>query len=166
MTSSPSPTLREQLVTDIQLSMKMGKKERLPVLRGLLTEIVVEEKKGTQTGKPLGDEGVLTVLLREKKKYEEAAGFAEQAKRTDLWKNNCANISILHEYLPAPLTDDEVDQLITTLIHHLNVTSVKNMGAIMKELSPHIKGRYDGKTASERVKELLLQTKKEDNIVC
>ena len=102
-------TLRELLVNDIQASMK-NNRLRLPALRGLLTEVVVEEKRG-HVGSLLADAELIPVIIREKKKYEETIMFAKQAERHDLVLSAMVNIEILLEYLPKQITDEEFERI-------------------------------------------------------
>ena len=146
--------LRTKIVLNIQQSMKDSAKERLPALRGLLSEIVVEEKR-TSGSKILTDQEVIQVIVREKKKYEEAAMFAEQAGRPELQRDALKNIAILLEYLPQQLSDDEFERILELAIMKTSARSIKDLGNVMKIVSLQIKGQYDGKKASDRVKAVL-----------
>lgn len=138
---------------DIQQAIKLGQKIRLPALRGVLTEIVTEEKKGP--GITLSNDQVIGIISREKKKYEEAAEFAKQAQREDLQYEALANIEVLLEYLPKQITDLGMEVLVLQAIVTVEATSIKDLGRVMKVLSPEIQGRYDGKKAAELVRKHL-----------
>lgn len=155
--SELAETLRERIVKEIRVSMKkQSHRRRLRALRGLLSEIVTEEKRGDRGGSLLNYEEVLAVIASEKKKYEEAVVFAQQARRLDLENENREYIRVLLEYLPPELSDAEVDHMIRTIILQLNVTDIMSLGSVMRVLRPMInQGRYDGKKASERVRVLL-----------
>ena len=126
--------LREKIIHDIQKSMKASKRAKLLVLRSLLTEIVTKEKK-ISSETILDDEQVITILIQEKKKYEESAMFAEQAGRDDLRQEALTNITIVEEYLPRQLSDDEVGTMIRLIIRQENASPLKDFGKVMKILS-------------------------------
>lgn len=146
--------LREKITHDIQASMKASKKAKLLVLRGLMTEIVTKEKK-ISSETILSDEQIIDILMQEKKKYEESAMFAEQARREDLHREALTNITIVEEYLPKQLSDDEVVTMIRLIVKQENASPLRDFGKIMKILSSQTKGQYNGKKASELVKQIL-----------
>lgn len=150
-----STLIKTRLSEDAKTSLRQGLKDRIRVVRGLLSEILVEEKKHN-VGTTLSEEQVLTVVTREKKKYEEALMFANQSGRQDLIDENTMNLAIVKEFLPEELTDNEVLAMIAVIANDVEAKTPADMGKIMKVLSPAIKGKFDGKVASEMVKSYLL----------
>lgn len=127
-------------------------KESLTTLRGLLAEIHNEE---IRLKADLDEAQTLSVVLKEVKKYEEAMEFANQGNRTDIWLKNNRAYLVLSPFLPVMMTQAEVIDLIDAAIITVDAKSVKDMGAVMKLVSPKIKGRFDGKEASTIVRDTL-----------
>jgi uncharacterized protein YqeY len=148
-------TLKEQIGSAVILALRQGEKSRLTTLRGLLAEIQVEEKK-REVGTVLTEEQALGVIMREHKRFEEALGFAEQAKRGDLITAAHESLGVVEEFLPAQVTEDIVTQWIQEIIAQEGPFALKDFGRLMKSLSPRIKGKFDGKRASELAKTALV----------
>lgn len=146
--------LRERITQDLHETICGGSAILKGVLRGVLTEIVTEEKRG-KIEITLNDEQIITVLVKERKKFEESIMYAEQASRDDLKHTAQAALEVIMSYLPQEMTEDEVIARIQDIAQEVGVVSIKDMGKIMKVLSADIKGRFDGKRASELVKGFL-----------
>ena len=101
------------------------------------------------------DELVIDVLSKQVKLREDSIGEFAKANRSDLEEAAKREIAILQEYLPAPLTEAEVDAIIATAIQEVNPTGIRDMGKIMSIVSPQVKGRYDMKVVSSKIKEKL-----------
>jgi uncharacterized protein YqeY len=108
------------------------------------------DKKSTIT-----EQSVLTILQKELKIRREAIEGAEQANRADLISEAEAEINILKAFLPAPLTNDELDTLVRETINEVGAREPKEMGKVMKLLMPRIQGRADGKHTSGLVHKYL-----------
>ncbi|MCI0470001.1 MAG: GatB/YqeY domain-containing protein [Nitrospirae bacterium] len=104
---------------------------------------------------PLTEEDVISVLSTMVKQRKESAEQYEKAGRNDLADKENKEIGIIQEYLPKQLSVDEVDEIIRTAIKDAGVTGPKEMGKLMKELMPKVKGKADGKLVNQRVKEIL-----------
>ncbi len=143
------------MITELRdVALRSGRKRELVVVRGLLSEILVEEKK-YNVGTVLTDDQVLAVVTREKKKFQESLLYANQAGRKDLIEDAELALKVIDTVLPASLIEEEVYEMITLIIRDQGPFTDKDMGKVMKVLSPQIKNRFDGKRANEMVRELL-----------
>jgi len=140
-------------------AMKSGDTQRRDVLSGLRAAIKnAEIEARTDGGQGVGtmaDEGVLRVIEREAKKRRDAIEEYSKVGREDRAQSEREELLILQEFLPAQLSDEELETLVRETVSSSGATSPKDMGNVMKLLSPQIQGRADGKTASTIVKEQL-----------
>lgn len=126
---------------------------RLSVLRLLKTamkNLLVERKQV-----PLEEGDILDLVARQCKQRQDSITQYTAAGRTDLAAREEEELAILREYLPEPLTDEALGKVIRDLIAETGAAGVKDMGLVMQALTVGYKGRYDGKTASAMVRELL-----------
>lgn len=139
--------------------MKSGATQRRDVLSGLRAQIKnAEIEARTSGGEGVGtmdDVGVLRVVEREAKKRRDAIEEYSKVNREDRAQLEREELEILQEFLPAQLTDDELEALVREAIGAAGASSPKDMGNVMKVLAPQIQGRADGKTASGLVRQLL-----------
>ena len=140
-------TVTEQLRSDITGAMKAGEKERVGALRLVLSELQKAEKEG-------GDDE-LAVLRRERKRRLDAAAQFRDGGRPELADQEESEAELIAGYLPAELSDDELDRMITAAIAETGASSPKDMGQVMKAVMAASGGRADGKRASARVREAL-----------
>ena len=139
--------------------MKSQDKLRTKTLRMLLAAIQTEEVSGKQA-RDLGDDEVIKVLAREARKRGEAAEIYTQNGRGELAAEEHAEARIIDEYLPTPLTDAEVADVVDTAIAQVaeeigERPSVKQMGMVMKAATAIAAGKADGSRLSAAVKERL-----------
>lgn len=151
--------LKERLRADLTDSMKSQDKLRTATLRMLLAAIQTEEVSGKQA-RELSDAEVLKVLARESRKRSEAAEIYTQNGRGELAAEEHAEGRIIDEYLPTPLTDAEVADVVNTAIAQVaeeigERPSVKQMGLVMKAATVIAEGRADGSRISAAVKQRL-----------
>ena len=135
--------LKDRLKNDLTASMKARNELRTATLRMALTAIGNEEVAG-KAARSLSAAEELTVLTREAKKRREAAeafrtgGAAERAAR------ELAEEEVLTDYLPAQLTDEELDGLVAQAVQETGATGPQAMGAVMKAVGPRVAGRAEG----------------------
>jgi hypothetical protein len=127
---------------------------RTATLRMALTAISTAEVAG-KTAKQLSDDEVLAVLTKEAKKRREAAEAFRDGGRPEQAAAEDAEAAIIAEYLPEPLTDDELHALVAEAITEAGAESPRDMGKVMKLLTPRVAGRADGKTVAAAVKNRL-----------
>ncbi|MCX8072627.1 MAG: GatB/YqeY domain-containing protein [Candidatus Binatia bacterium] len=139
----------EQLQTDMQAAMKSGDKVKLLVLRDVMTAI--KNLKVEKMTSSLAEADIVQVLRKEANKRAEALEFARQANRADLVEKNLREKEILESYLPAQLSAAELEAAIRSIAEEVGGYQI---GPIMAKLRERFAGRFDGKVASELVKQL------------
>lgn len=141
---------------DIQLAinnaLKKGIKVELDALRFVMSQIKYEE---IAKQKELTDEEVVTLMQREIKKRKEAVEMFKKGKRDDLVKNEEAQMAAVHKFLPAQLSDEELNKIVDEVI--VNVGEDRNMGKIIGLVMSKVKGKADGSAVSSLVRQKLGQ---------
>lgn len=142
----------DSIKSEIVKAMKEHNKERLNVLRMVKAAVDLEhiDKKVE-----INDELVLSVVLKQVKMREDSIEQYSKTSRSDLVEKETMELNILKEFLPKPLTDSEVDELISEVIDEIKPEGMKDMGKVMGYLSPKVKGRTDQKALSMKIKERL-----------
>ncbi len=142
----------DSIKSEIVKAMKEHEKERLNVLRMVKAAVDLEhiDKKVE-----INDELVLTVVLKQVKMREDSIEQYSKTSRSDLVEKETTELNILKEFLPKPLADSEVDELISEAIEKIKPEGMKDMGKVMGYLSPKVKGRTDQKALSMKIKERL-----------
>jgi uncharacterized protein YqeY len=140
-------TVLEQVRSDMTTAMKAGEKQRVGALRLVLSELQKAAKEGSD------DE--LAVLRRERKRRLEAASQFRDAGRSELADREESEAKIIEGYLPAELSEAELDELVSAAISETGASGPKDMGQVMKAVMAMAGGRADGKRASARVREAL-----------
>jgi uncharacterized protein YqeY len=151
--------LKDRLRADLTTAMKSQDKLRTATLRMLIAAIQTEEVSGKEP-RELTDADVLKVLARESKKRGEAAQIFITNGRGELAANERAEASVIDDYLPSQLNDDEVANVVNTAIAQVaeeigHRPSVKQMGQVMKAAAAIAEGKADGSRLSAAVKDRL-----------
>lgn len=144
--------MREKIMNDIVTAMKNKDKEVLAVLRMVKGAVQLEE---INTKKELNDEEMISVLSKQVKTRKESIIEFEKAGRHDLMEQTQKEIQILEQYLPEQLSEEEVDKIISEAFQELNPSSPSDMGKLMANLTPKLKGKADMSLVSKKVKEKL-----------
>jgi uncharacterized protein YqeY len=152
MTAPSATALRDRIAEDVKTAMKARDKTRLAALRLVSAEI---KRVEVDERKTLTDADVIAVLNRMLKQRTESEQQFRSAGRTDLADTEAFEIALLREYMPAAMSEGELDAAIRTAIAAVGATSVRDMGKVMNELRPGVQGRVDMSAASARVKTLL-----------
>ena len=147
--------LKERITEDMKSALRAGEKERLATIRLALARIKQREVDERIT---LDDSQVLTVLEKMLKERKESISQFQAGGRADLVAKESAEVSILEAYLPARMSDAELDSLIAGAIASSGATSAKDMGKVMALVKSQAQGRADMGALSARVKEKLAQT--------
>lgn len=145
-------SFKDKINSDLKEAMKAKesfKRDTLRLIMSAIKQIEVDERK------VLSDEDVLNVLKKAIKQREDALGQYRSANREDLAKKEEDEIEIIKAYLPKQLSDDELKVEIQSLISSLNATTLKDLGALMKEATSKLGSVADGKRISQIAKELL-----------
>lgn len=143
---------KEALEADLQSAMRASDDVRKRTLRMVLTAIKLAEvdRRG-----PLDEPALLAVLQKEDKSRRETIEEAKQANRNDLVDSTQAEIAVLQNYLPRPLTPDELETLTRQVIDEVEASGPGFVGKVMKVLIPRVQGRADGKVVNVLVRNLL-----------
>ncbi|NJP66553.1 GatB/YqeY domain-containing protein [Streptomyces spiramenti] len=147
-------TLKAQLQNDLTTAIKARDELRSGTLRMTLTAITKEEVSGT-SARELSDDEVQKVIAREAKKRREAAEAFEAGNRPEQAARERSEGELLAEYLPKPLTDEELAELVAAAVAEARAGGAEGpraMGAVMKLVTPKVAGRADGKRVSAAVK--------------
>ena len=144
--------LKEKLMEDLKESMKTKdtvRKNAVQMVRASILQI--EKDKGIK----VEDEKIIDIIAKEVKTKRDALKDFEKAERQDLIDLTNREIEILQEYLPKQLSRDEVKVEVQKIISEICATSMKDMGAIMKEAKAKMGASAEGKTINEVAKEIL-----------
>jgi len=145
----PDPvTLKERLQSETTAAMRSGETLRRDVLRMASNALYLVEKR---EGRPLAADEELQVLSREVKTRRESVEAFRGGRRDDLADKEQAEIAILSEFLPRPLSDTELEALVQEAIAATGASSARDLGKVMGWLAPRTRGRADGKRVSELV---------------
>jgi uncharacterized protein YqeY len=141
-------SLRDRIQTEITTAMRSGDVLRRDVLRMAENAAYAIEKRERRQ---LSDDELVGVLSREVKMRRESVEAFRKGGREDLAAREEAEIAILQEFLPQPLTDDEIRALVDEAMAATGAASPRDMGKVMGWLSPRTRGRADGRRVSELV---------------
>jgi uncharacterized protein len=144
--------LKERITEDMKTAMRAGAKERLATIRLALAAIKQREVDERIT---LDDTQVLGVLEKMIKQRREAITQFQSGGRQDLVDKESAEIEVLKGYLPAQLSESELDALIAQAIAASGAASIKDMGKVMAAVKPQVQGRADMGAVSARIKQKL-----------
>jgi uncharacterized protein YqeY len=145
-------SLQERVQTDIAAAMRSGDSLRRDVLRMVASAAYNVEKR---EGRPLSDAEYLDVLAREVKTRRESVEAFRNGGREDLASREAAEIEIISGYLPAALTDDELQALVDDAVAATGANNPRDIGKVMGWLSPRTRNRADGRRVSELVAKAL-----------
>jgi len=140
-------TLTDRVKADLTTAMKAGEKERVGTLRLVLSELQKDAKEGK------GDE--VAVLRRERKRREESARAFREGGRSDLAEAEEAERAVIETYLPAEMSDDELDRIVAGAVAETGASSPRDLGKVMPVVMRQVAGRADGRRVSDKVKEVL-----------
>jgi uncharacterized protein YqeY len=140
-------TIAERIRSDVASAMKAGERDRVAALRLVLSELQKDEKEGG------GDE--LAVLRRERKRRREAAEAYREAAREDLAEGEDFEAQLIEAYLPAQLSEEQLDELVRRAVTETGAESPRDMGKVIKHVMAAADGNADGRTVSTKVKEAL-----------
>ncbi|GEL95403.1 GatB/YqeY domain-containing protein [Cellulomonas composti] len=143
-----------RLTSDLTTAMKARDTDRTSVLRQVIGAVRAEEKAGP-VSKELTEDEVLAVLAREVKKRRESVQIYTDAGAPERAANEAAEADAIETYLPARLSDDELAALVTAVVGDLGATSMRDMGAVMKEATARAGLAADGKKLSALVRTAL-----------
>jgi uncharacterized protein YqeY len=141
-----------RLEADLKTALKAGEKRRVSTLRLLLAALKNER---IQAQRALTGEEIEAAIRRAVKQRREAIEQYERGGRRDLVDAETEELGILQAYLPQELSEADVEQAVRSVLTEKGISSVKDVGLVMKELMARYRGRVDGKRAQEIARRLL-----------
>jgi uncharacterized protein YqeY len=145
-------TLKERITDDMKIAMRAGEKDRLATIRLVLAAI---KQREVDERIVLDDTQVLAVLDKMSKQRKESIAQFESGGRADLVAKEAAELAVIQAYLPAQLSDAELDALIAEAIASTGASSVKDMGKVMGVVKGKAAGRADMGVVGARIKQKL-----------
>lgn len=145
-------SLKEQLLNAVKNAMRSKEKTRLGTLRlvqAAVKQIEIDERRD------VSDEDVLKVLDKMLKQRRDSASQYDNAERKELGDIERAEMVIIEEFMPAALTEDDLDSLIRAAISSIGAQGMQDMGSVMNELRPQVLGRVDMGHLSKKVRAAL-----------
>jgi len=145
-------SLIARIENELKEAMQARESERRDALRLILAALRSAEK---ELQRPLHDDEELQVLQRERKRRVEAAEAFRAAGREEQADAEENELEILEEFMPEPLAEDELEEIIDNVISDVGATSIRDLGRVMAGVMHQVSGRADGSTVSQLVKEKL-----------
>ncbi len=145
-------TLIEQIEEQLTAAMKGRDADRRDTLRLILSSLRSAEK---ELQRPLHPDEELQVLQRERKRRQEAIEQFRAGGRDDRAQNEERELEVLEEFMPEPLSEDELEQIVDDAIAENGATSLRDLGRVMADVMPQVAGRADGSAVSQLVREKL-----------
>jgi uncharacterized protein YqeY len=145
-------SLIEQLEGELKDAMVARDAERRNTLRLILASLRGAEK---ELQRPLHDDEELQVLQRERKRRREAAEGFRAGGREEQAEAEERELAVLEEFMPAPLSEEDLEEIVDDVIAEVGATSMRDFGRVMADVMPQVSGRADGSAVSQLVKEKL-----------
>ncbi len=145
-------SLIQRLEEEVKQAMLARENDRRDALRLILSSLKSAEK---ELQRPLSDEEELQVLQRERKKRNEAAEAFRDGGREEQAEKEEAELAVLQEFMPEPLSEEELEQIVDDAIAENGATSMGDMRRVMADVMPQVAGRADGSAVSQLVREKL-----------
>jgi hypothetical protein len=144
------------LITRIESDLKAARLARDNDLRDALSLVLSALKAAEkELRRPLSEEEELQVLQRERKRRVEAAEAFRAAGREEQAEDEEFELEVLEDYMPEPLSEEEIEEIIDDVISEVGATSIRDMGRVMAGVMHQVSGRADGSTVNQLVKEKL-----------
>ncbi|MBI1927360.1 GatB/YqeY domain-containing protein [Candidatus Poribacteria bacterium] len=144
--------LKERLNEEMKRAMKAQDKGRLSAIR--MARGAIRDKE-INDQKELDDDGVLEVIASQIKKRKDALEQLRKSDRSEVVEGEEAQIQVLQEFLPAQLSEAEIETLVVKVIAETNATSMRDMGKVMGKLIPQLRGKADNSVVSQMVRQKL-----------
>ena len=145
-------SLIEEIDAELKDAMRARDAERRDALRLILNSLKSSQK---ELQRPLSEEEELQVLQRERKRRVEAAEAFRSGGREEQAAAEERELDVLEEFMPEPLSEDEIEEIVDDVIAEVGATSMADLGRVMADVMPQIAGRADGSQVSQIVREKL-----------
>ncbi|MCK4272392.1 GatB/YqeY domain-containing protein [bacterium] len=142
----------EQLFKDMKDALRAGDKLRLGVIRLLRAQL---ENVAIQRRRELTEDEILSVFSSAVKMRKEAIEKFREGNRQDLVEKELAELNIVQGYLPQPLSEEEVSVLVDKTVREVGASGLVDLGTVMKQIMPQVRGRVEGGLVNKLVKEKL-----------
>ncbi|HCC88022.1 MAG TPA: glutamyl-tRNA amidotransferase [Prevotella sp.] len=147
-------TIFDQVSKGIREAMKAHDKVRLEALRNA-KKVFLEAKTAPGANDTLPDDKAMKLLQKLVKQGEESADIYTKANRQELAESELAQVNVYKEFLPKPLTEEEIEAAVKEIISKTGASGIKDMGKVMGMATKQMAGKADGKTVSTIVRKLL-----------
>jgi uncharacterized protein len=145
-----------ELISTIENELKEARLARDDDRRDALTLILASLRSAEkELQRPLSEDEELQVLQRERKKRVEAFRAFEAAGREEQADKEDYELEVLEEFMPEPLSDDELDEIVDDVIAEVGATSLRDIGRVMADVMPRVSGKADGSAVTQIVREKL-----------
>ncbi len=145
-------SLVERMEGELKDAMRARDDERRDALRLLIASLRSAQK---ELMRPLHDDEELQVLQRERKRRIEAAEAFRSGGREDQAAAEERELAVLQEFMPEPVAEDELEEIVDSAIAEVGATSMRDFGRVMADVMPQVSGRADGSVVSQLVREKL-----------
>ena len=145
-------SLIEEIDDELKDAMRARDAERRDTLRLILNALRNSQK---ELQRPLSEEEELQVLQRERKRRIEAAEAFRSGGREEQAQREEQELAVLEEFMPSPLSEEELEEIVDDVIAEVGATSIGDLGRVMADVMPQVAGRADGATVSQFVREKL-----------
>jgi uncharacterized protein YqeY len=145
-------SLIARLEGELKEAMVARDQERRDTLRLILSSLRSAEK---ELQRPLHDDEELQVLQRERKRRQEAAEAFRSGGREEQAESEERELAVLEEFMPEPLSEEELEEIVDDAIAEVGATSMRAFGRVMADVMPQVSGRADGSAVSQLVREKL-----------
>ena len=147
-------SLFEQINNDIKKAMKARDSVRLEALRNI-KKVMIEAKTAAGANVDLSDEESIKIIMKLAKQGSDSAAIYTQQNRTDLADAEMAQVAVFNSYLPAMMSDEELEKALVEIVEKSGAEGVKDMGKVMGIATKELAGKADGKAISQKVRSLL-----------
>jgi uncharacterized protein YqeY len=145
-------SLKERIDRDLKEALRAQAKTRLSAVRMLRAALTEKEKSGAG---PLTEEDYVAVVQKQAKQRRDAAEQFRAAGRDDLAAREEAELAVIEGYLPAQVSDEELERVVREVVAHTGATTMKDLGRVMGEAMSALRGRADGRRVQAAVRALL-----------
>jgi uncharacterized protein len=147
-------TLFEQINNDIKEAMKARDSVRLEALRNI-KKVMLEAKSAAGASAELSDEESIKIISKLAKQGLDSAAIYKEQNRPELAEAEMAQVAVYESFLPAMLTDEELENALKSIIQNSGANGIKDMGKVMGIATKELAGKADGKIISQKVRSLL-----------
>ena len=144
----------DRISNDIKEAMKAQDKVALATLRNI-KKVLLEAKTAPGAGDTVSDEAALKIIQKLVKQGRESAQLYQSQGRSDLAQEELAQVAVMEKYLPAQMSEEEIEAAVKAIIAELGVTTPQEMGKVMGVATKQLAGKADGRAISGIVKRIL-----------